>query len=141
MEKENARNILVQTDTLCQKKYKISLSEKLGIKIEDMDDLATVLTSDSIDSLLSSGRIEFSNNLETIGSVIVSSTLAPLGLFGIAGLAWALKSEQKKKSKIYRDIVKQLYESPLLYEAFKKISRDNLTTEEAAEQLFSQLGF
>ena len=134
MDKEHIRLILDSANELCLERHHITLFDKLGLHIHGTEDLATVLSSEKLDDVMSSGRIDFSKALPSIGKTIAATMLMPLGIFGtIAGLAWLLKPEQEEKVEIYRDIVKQLYSNPALYNAFKHLSQngDNDASNEA----------
>ena len=140
MDKEYTKNVLVEANELCQEKYKTTLYNKLEMKIDDVDDLATVLTSDKIDDIMSSGRIEFSKRMANIGSEIVASIVVPFGIVGtLAGLSLLLNPNQKEKSNKYRDIVRQLYSNNTLYRAYKKLPKNGVSVDDAANLLFSEL--
>lgn len=140
MDKEYIKKILVKANQMCQERYKTTLYNKLEMKIDDVDDLATVLTSDKIDDIMSSGRIEFSKKMVNIGSVITASIIAPLGIVGtLAGLALLLNTNQKEMSNKYRDIVRQLYSNNTLYRAYKKLPQNEMSVDDAANILFSEL--
>ena len=140
MDKEYTKNVLVEANELCQEKYKTTLYNKLEMKIDDVDDLATVLTSDKIDDIMSSGRIEYSKRIANIGSEIVASIVVPFGIVGtLAGLSLLLNPNQKEKSNKYRDIVRQLYSNNTLYRAYKKLPKNGVSVDDAANLLFSEL--
>ena len=140
MDKEYTKNVLVEANELCQEKYKTTLYNKLEMKIDDVDELATVLTSDKIDDIMSSGRIEFSKRMANIGSEIVASIVVPFGIVGtLAGLSLLLNPNQKEKSNKYRDIVRQLYSNNTLYRAYKKLPKNGVSVDDAANLLFSEL--
>lgn len=140
MDKKYTKNVLVEANELCQEKYKTTLYNKLEMKIDDVDDLATVLTSDKIDDIMSYGRIEFSKRMANVGSEIVASIVVPFGIVGtLAGLSLLLNSNQKEKSNKYRDIVRQLYSNNTLYRAYKKLPKNGVSVDDAANLLFSEL--
>jgi len=141
MDKEHIQSVLEKANELCQEKYRVPLYDKLGLRIRRTEDLAAVLSSDKLDYVMTSGRIEFSRLLPSIGTTIASSLLLPGILGKVAGFAWLIKPEQEEKGETYRDIVKQLYSNPDLYNAYKQLSQDGGNDNpDEANQLLLNLG-
>ena len=137
MEKKYVKNVLDKVDELCQDKYKTTLYNKLEMKIDDVDDLATVLASNDIDKVMSSGRIEFSKLMSNIGVAIAASLIGPVSLAVAAYMM--MEPNKKEKSNRYRDIVKQLYSNSILYRAFKNLPTTELSVDDSANHIFSEL--
>lgn len=141
MNREFTYKVLLIADNMCRNKHRVSMYDKLGLSVENAEDLATVLCSPETEKAMSTGRVEFSKSLPAIGATIGSVMMGPLGIVigSAAGLAWMLRPEQKIKNEVYRDIIEQLYSDPTLYRAFKRLPGDGLSKEEAAERLIKEL--
>ena len=142
MKKSNLKEILTIANANCREKYGTSLYDKVGLKIEDEDDLVDVLSFSDLEEVMSSGRVGFNDALyAAVASILVLSVI-PMALFGtIAGMSRLLQPDQKNKKDAYKDIIRQLYSNRNLYEAIKEINDTDISNQDAAEELMSVLGY
>lgn len=148
--------VLDLADNKCREKYLISLYEKSGIKVSNVDALKKMLPLDETREALTKGTIEFLDNLSVISAkishAIDGNPLKPSAGVSIASIFGSIGSllgktaaweEKTRYNNDVKDILRQLYMSPRLFEAYLDVQRlleeSGIGPQEAADELLRKL--
>ena len=132
----------------CQERYLMTLYEKCGLKVSNVDTLKKMLPLEETRSALSKGAIDFLENLPKVSTRITQEFLGLRSLpFGVAALAvsavvpagvavaaGALAVGASRRKEV-EDMLRQLFTTPQLFDAYEKVQgylEDGVSTPDAA---------